>query len=441
MKEEWTLTVNLVSGEAIGTFKVSPGSFVGDLKKQIAAQDTKERAPSLQNLLLPTDDPLHPTLLEDGLTVRESGVQAGAELTLVHLPFCKCELPSQHVRQQFVPWTNSRSSLPKPLPDLTQRLIDSGIYGGYTAWRNEYSKWRRGSAAGARGELASAAEFSEEAEAAKQKAWRDDYRRWRQGAPKGAHGEAASRPLALLVQKKEEEESQDRGQMLRPRSTSCMSSGGASADSTPSTEELRRLPAVVYDVVVTDASAAPALVPVDGPAVPPILVDDFPDQALLTVRVFRFFEDHRDKKEVWEQELQNVNSGSLQWVPVHLAPGMHSKSGAKYGFWFTIHYVQVYAIHFRSSYHMANEGFVQAKTFGATSANTAMVTGEKLSTGYFWYVHPVNADHGSLRQEGWQHLCRAGPFNGKVFLEHWHQRGSPMDFLAVQAVLNEVTQQ
>ncbi|CAK0831090.1 unnamed protein product [Prorocentrum cordatum] len=79
---------------------------------------------------------------------------------------------------------------------------------------------------------------------------------------------------------------------------------------------------------------------------------------------------------------------------------MHSKSGAKYGHWFTIHYIQIYAKHFGSAYHMANEGSCYpAKTFGSTSANTSTITGEVLERGYFWYVSPNSGGDGSLSQD------------------------------------------
>jgi len=209
--------------------------------------------------------------------------------------------------------------------------------------------------------------------------------------------------------------------------------------------ELAQLPAVVYDVVATD-EGAPALLPTDGPPVPAIPVDELPGEALVTIRSFRFFEDRADQSQIWEQELMNVNSGSLLWLPVHLNPGMHSKSGAKYGRWFTIHYIQIYAKHFRSAYHMANEGSCYpAKTFGSTTANTSTITGETLRRGYFWYVSPHSGGDGSLastmKREGWSHLCRAGPFDGSGFLEHWHRAGSPTEPRALQAALQTATEQ
>merc|ERR1712151_536791 len=106
---------------------------------------------------------------------------------------------------------------------------------------------------------------------------------------------------------------------------------------------------------VMGESNGPALVPVDGPPVPPILVQSFPPEASVTIRTFRFFENRADETQVWEQELQNVNSGSLVFVPVHMCPGLHSSAGAKFGTWFTIHYIRVYVKHFSSSYFMADE--------------------------------------------------------------------------------------
>jgi hypothetical protein len=211
--------------------------------------------------------------------------------------------------------------------------------------------------------------------------------------------------------------------------------------STCSTSVFSDLPAVVYDVVATD-EGVPALVPTDGPPVPPIPVDELPGEALVTIRSFRFFEDRSDQKQSWEQELRNVNSGSLHWLPVHMEPGMHSKNGAKYGRWFTIHYIQIYAKHFRSAYHMANEGSCYpAKTFGSTTANTSTISGETLERGYFWYVSPSSGDEGSLPKEGWTHLCRAGPFDGSTFAEHWRRAGRPMEPRELQAALECATDQ
>mmetsp|Transcript_30186 Transcript_30186/g.83297 ORF Transcript_30186/g.83297 Transcript_30186/m.83297 type:complete len:323 (-) Transcript_30186:131-1099(-) len=296
----------------------------------------------------------------------------------------------------------------RPLPDLTERLVKSGTYNRYVAWRGEYRRWREGQAQGAQGELSEASTAA--GAAAEAAGWRDSYRRWRQGAPCGAVGEAAAakaRPVAPLLQRPEQ-------------------GGGA---------KLRSMPAIIFDVVVADRAAAPALVPVDGPEVPPFPVDSFPEEALVTIRVFRFFEDRSDEGQVWEQELQNVNSGSLLWLPVHLAPGLHSSQGAKYGSWFTIHYIQVYAKHFRSAYHMATDGSsYPAKTFGSTAANMDTVSGQRLPQGYFWYVSPASSG-ASLAREGWQHLCRAGPFDGGAFLERWRQGGSSMDAGDLQRVL------
>mmetsp|Transcript_66128 Transcript_66128/g.166776 ORF Transcript_66128/g.166776 Transcript_66128/m.166776 type:complete len:496 (+) Transcript_66128:175-1662(+) len=48
----------------------------------------------------------------------------------------------------------------RDLPDLTDRLIQAGIYAEYIVFRNNYLKWRKGSAQGAEGELtASALQF------------------------------------------------------------------------------------------------------------------------------------------------------------------------------------------------------------------------------------------------------------------------------------------
>jgi hypothetical protein len=198
---------------------------------------------------------------------------------------------------------------------------------------------------------------------------------------------------------------------------------------------------VFYDVVA-DEKGQPVLVPANGPTDAKIRLGEFPPDALVTVRVFRFFEDRNDEKEIWEKELRNLNSGSLLWLPVHLTPGLHTKSGAKYGTWFTIHYLQVYVKHFRSPYHMCNEGFSPAKSFGSALA-THMISGHPLESGYFWFVAPSAAESTAPQQEqlkswGWKHLAREGPFDGTLFAKEWQKRQSPMTAHDLQAVLNEV---
>lgn len=44
---------------------------------------------------------------------------------------------------------------PRGLPDLSERLRQSGIYEAYQAWGQDYNQWRKGSAKGAKGELSS----------------------------------------------------------------------------------------------------------------------------------------------------------------------------------------------------------------------------------------------------------------------------------------------
>lgn len=471
------LTVSTPGGGEVGVFHVRASSTVGELKMRVAEVDEAakahgDQAPLFQNLLLPTDDPLRPTLLEDGLSLREAGVTSGADLTLVRLPPCapcegKCAPPSGHLKRLSVPWISrartdsfSGPSSSRQLPDLTQRLVDAGIYDRYVEWREGYRAWRSGAPHGAKVDLLELGKSPGADGDARFNAWRDGYRQWRQGHAKGAAGEtvhATARPLKNLMAQ---------GQMrVRTVSASWQVGGGDTprfergvsgssaapsigselsecSTSLPVASMAAELPAVVYDVVALEGGS-PALVPTDGPPVPPIAIEDFPAEALVTIRTFRFFEDRADKEQVWEQELRNVNSGSLLWLPVHMEPGLHSKGGAKYGRWFTIHYIQIYVKHFRSAYHMANEGSCYpAKTFGATSANTSTITGKPLERGYFWYISPVsNGGEGCLAKQGWSHLCRAGPFNGMEFVEHWRSAGSPMEPRSLQAALEQATQQ
>eukprot|EP00440_Ansanella_granifera_P058815 gb/GFBE01063752.1/.p1 GENE.gb/GFBE01063752.1/~~gb/GFBE01063752.1/.p1 ORF type:complete len:463 (+),score=97.76 gb/GFBE01063752.1/:1-1389(+) len=435
---ELAITVSLPNGTLVGEFKRGAGSKVSELKLEISkidgtAEVQGDRAPDFHMLLHTTDDPLRPTVLGDELTLHESGVREGAKLVLVQLPFCmeckgKCKEPASHKRQQHVPWSSGATREQRrqePLPDLSKLLVQNGDYDRYVAWRDEYRRWRRGSSKGASGWVAAEEEGSSDKDNA---AWRDSYRSWRLGRPRGAAGESAAAsamPLANLHKQKTKEIEQNPAH--------------SSTDEEQVTK-IQEAPAVIFDVVAENPEV-PSLVPVDGPPVAAIPIDDFPPDALLTIRVFRFFEDKSDEEQVWEQELQNVNSGSLLWLPVHLAPGMHSKSGAKYGRWFTIHYLQVYAKHFRSAYHMANEGACYpAKTFGSTRAETSTVSGAALAKGYFWYVSPATTQHG-LGQAGWQHICRAGPFDGDVFLEEWKKQGSSLDARSLQDVLTVTCKQ
>lgn len=240
--------------------------------------------------------------------------------------------------------------------------------------------------------------------------WRDAYRSWRQGGLRGAQGEMEVH-------------------------------GQRSGESSPSASgSVANVPPVVYDVVA-DANGHPACVPSEGPPMAPISVQDFPPEAILTVRVFRFFEDRSDESQSWEKGLLNVNSGSIFWLPWQLEPLMHSKDGAKYGTWFTIHYVQVLAKHFQSAYQMCNEGYSNgAKTFGSSSANSRAITGQALPEGYFWYVSPAKEQE-NLRSEGWQHLDRAGPFDGEAFRKMWHDRNSSMNVRVLQDLVAKLMEE
>lgn len=200
----------------------------------------------------------------------------------------------------------------------------------------------------------------------------------------------------------------------------------------------------VFQDVVADEKGRPILVPIDGSEYHETRVDDLSPDTILSIRVFRFFDNFACGKDAWEEDLQNVNSGCLLWLPVHLKPGMHSLSGAKYGHCFTIHYLQVRAKHFNSAYFMANEGCsYPAKSFGATvPATTGTVNGKPLERGYFWFVSP--ASNGSTSEKkhfdtwGWKHVAREGPFDAKTFMKEWQNKGSPMAIRDLQMVLNKM---
>merc|ERR1712232_68036 len=211
------------------------------------------------------------------------------------------------------------------------------------------------------------------------------------------------------------------------------------------TDLLRQLTsndASVYYDVIADENGQPMLMPIDGPAVRGLRIQEFPPEALVTVRTFRFFEARTDGNEVWEQQLRILNSGSLLWLPVHLTPGMHSVSGAMYGRWFTIHYLQVKAKHFTSAYHMCNEGFSLAESFG-TTVKQNLITGQPLKEGYFWFVSPTEASTdvsqcAQLESWGWKHLAREGPFDGARFVEEWQRKGSALETRDLQAALGKL---
>lgn len=204
----------------------------------------------------------------------------------------------------------------------------------------------------------------------------------------------------------------------------------------------------VHDVVANDNGELELLPLGDQPQATRRKVSDLHQDEVVTIRVFRFLEDKDQESHPWEQALHNVNSGSLLWLIVHMLPKMHSVSGAKYGKWFTVHTVNVMAKHFGSSYHMFNEGNAgQAKTFGASSATTGLVTGKKLAKGYFWFASPVDgcpkapglevSSQEHLEAKGWQHLRREGPFDGEHLLEEWCKQGEAMDEDSLQRTLEE----
>eukprot|EP00448_Togula_jolla_P004639 CAMPEP_0170593060 /NCGR_PEP_ID=MMETSP0224-20130122/13246_1 /TAXON_ID=285029 /ORGANISM="Togula jolla, Strain CCCM 725" /LENGTH=246 /DNA_ID=CAMNT_0010916987 /DNA_START=54 /DNA_END=794 /DNA_ORIENTATION=+ len=196
----------------------------------------------------------------------------------------------------------------------------------------------------------------------------------------------------------------------------------------------------VFDVVSSDEGKV-ELLPVDGPSSARLPVDKLPDDAVVTIRVFRFLEDDCDAEEDWEKELKNVNTGSLLWLAVHMLPKMHSVRGAKYGEWFTIHHIRVYAKHFKSGYHMCNGGCsLPAKTFGATSAVKSLVTGRKLQQGYFWFVSPCEQhSKASLANNGWEHISVEGPFDGRNLVEECDRESCSVEAKDLQEVVRNIS--
>lgn len=287
------------------------------------------------------------------------------------------------------------------LPDLTDRLVELGVHENYKIWHAGYRRWREGEANGASGEVTAVTNDPPDAP----KCLRDAYRTWRTG---GSSGATASEAF---------------NEQLYERLAPLQSPD---------------LPPVIYDIVACD-DGQPALLPADGPVVDPLPIKDFPPDAIVTIRVVRFLEDRSDAEEDWEKNLTNVNSGSISWLPWHLAPKMHNKNGAKYGSWFNIHFVEVYAKHFTSAYHMCNGGNCGAKTFGTSKANSTTITFDSLPKGqsYFWYVSPAGGKD-QMQSKGWQHLKRRGPFDGNAFLHDWQQRGSSMQPRALQLALAQV---
>jgi hypothetical protein len=196
---------------------------------------------------------------------------------------------------------------------------------------------------------------------------------------------------------------------------------------------------------VQDERGQLVLVPGLGSSAVRKRLEDLPPEAIVTTRVFRFFEERSCATDWWEKDLSNLNSGCLLWLPIHLMPGMHSKSGAKYGVWFTLHYLEVQAKHFKSAYHMSIEGRNAAKSFGSSwpSANTRMVTGKQLDRGYYWFVSPTGNNRSTFEQDhleewGWRHLAREGPFDGRSFMDEWQKQGSPLAARELQSVLTRV---
>lgn len=334
--------------------------------------------------------------------------------------------PTSSIRTQQTPQTVEGQRKPRPpsqqVRDLTEHLVRCGAYEEYKRWREGYRCWREGAARGAAGEaLRGDAATAEGPPTCCRSSWRDGYRNWRSGGLRGA-----------------------RGEMLQPPGRSRGVEATAAAALLPEHRDKppddASLPPIVYDVVA-GADGEPVLLPSDGPPTAPIQVTDLPAEAVITIRVFRFLEDRSDERQLWERSLLNVNSGSLFWLPWQLGPNLHTIAGAKYGTWFTIHFVQVLAKHFKSAYHMCNEGYSSgAKTFGCTGVGPRAITGEAMPEGYFWYVSPaVGQEH--LRSKGWQHLDRSGPFDGQALLRLWHERGSPLEARALQQVLARVQEE
>lgn len=368
------------------------------------------------------------------------------------------------------------------LPDLTQRLIDCGCHGQYLAWQEAYLRWRRGQAHGAKGEPLQHIEqerkktrLSVKKSCATGKAqvchkrplpdlthilidaglhdqylaWHKGYLRWRTGQARGAQGDLSPRALKRFesmleqccqVQDALQDALQEYRGALQEAQTRVLQTVQQ-----PIAHDACGLSQTVFDVA-SDTQGELMLVPVDGPPGAGMRLEELAQDALVSVRVFRFFEHCADEKQVWERELRNVNSGSLTWLPTHLAPGLHSRQGAKYGKWFTIHTVQVYAKHFKSAYHMCEEGCnILAKSFGCTQAQKWTIDHVPLETGYFWFVSPVSADGSSTSEDGhlnacgWRHLSSEGPFHGEAFLKEWQKRGSRMATHDLQAMLRQMT--
>mmetsp|Transcript_66706 Transcript_66706/g.145462 ORF Transcript_66706/g.145462 Transcript_66706/m.145462 type:complete len:264 (-) Transcript_66706:187-978(-) len=192
----------------------------------------------------------------------------------------------------------------------------------------------------------------------------------------------------------------------------------------------------VFDVVSSESGEV-ELLPVEGPSKTRLRVTTLADDDVVTIRVFRFIEDYDDASEPWEEGLQNVNSGSLLWLRVHMLPKMHSVRGAKYGKWCTVHEIRIYAKHFKSGYYMCKNGCsMPAKTFGSTSSVKSLVSGEKLAQGYFWFVSPCGQQAGaSLENDGWEHISMDGPFDGSVLAEGCAKQSGTLDVGKLQELV------
>jgi len=86
------------------------------------------------------------------------------------------------------------------------------------------------------------------------------------------------------------------------------------------------------------------------------------------------------------------------------------------------------------------DGYCSWRKGGIKGAQGKMeVTGEKMPEGYFWYVSPAaGQEHLRIQDQGWQHLDREGPYDGKAFIKLWQEQGSPMQVRALQDMLAKV---
>mmetsp|Transcript_42794 Transcript_42794/g.76774 ORF Transcript_42794/g.76774 Transcript_42794/m.76774 type:complete len:373 (-) Transcript_42794:202-1320(-) len=330
------------------------------------------------------------------------------------------------------------------LPDLTQILIDAGLHEHYLAWQKGYIRWRKGQSHGAKGDLSQQSFIQGEnllewCDLASEQMLQSLLRLKSQITPKCRESDHSGIVGHRSCSPGREVALQDCQGALREATCKALQSVQQPIAKTLSQH--------VFDVA-SDEHGELMLIPVDGPKFAGMCLEEFAPDALVSIRVFRFFEHRADEKQVWEQELRNVNSGSLTWLPAHLAPGLHSTHGAKYGKWFTVHTVQVLAKHFKSAYFMCEEGCnILAKSFGCTPAQKWTIDNDPLETGYFWFVSPASADGSSTSEDqhlnswGWRHVSSEGPFHGEAFLEEWQKQGSRMATHDLQAVLEQVRSQ